>query len=655
VSKDWIQFQQAIEAGEVDKKYNITNKLMETIGTASDIKASGNSVAFELRSPDMVEPMDPFVREILLAFHNDDVSRILSRKAIAEKLKAYTEVAAVQQAEPDMLGMSETPSARDIWRRIDKGEGAPQSDLYASIQPISPKRRREILDEGGKVPSLSRGVTKLKKLWASGKIDAKEFAYEVASYSDFIEDAKNWKRWEDIGKLKVRGPDRIRSVLLEQKRKGNISEEEANFAEWFILRNENLLGDLGIAVRKPSEKGRSSGFYEVLSRVMYLIKGRTNDDTAVHEIMHHLERMMPQDIRMAIKRAWAKDLDRVERLPYEGKNEKDAMFFKAIRAFHNQEKVNLNGEDLSPSEAFKFATNLISDGDVDGRLYQYVNPSEFWAVNATEIMRGRYEVQGSLLGRLKNWLRELSTKIKGLFGLDSNAPIIKALDSLAKGDGKFVSNQMLEEKPGDFSDITPLDEKRAEKKLNELESVLNELDKAMKDEAFGVPQMQRQIVSGLDRALNSLDDIADNAPAGFDDRIDDLEIKIADLKAIAGASLKPANENKLETEVQKAERELRMARQAMDDLFYNDERSFKDRRTKERKAFEKELDQLEKVYDEAFKKWDQLYREESNSIMMALTNGTPDQMRNAVAKAQKRDDKIIDEGADLQKENRGCD
>ena len=131
VSKDWIQFQQAIEAGEVDKKYDITNKLMETIGTASDIKASGNSVGFELRSPDMVNPMDPFVREILLAFHNDDVSRILSKKAIADKLRAYAEVAANQQPEPDMFGMSETPSAREIWKRIDSGEGAPQSDLYA--------------------------------------------------------------------------------------------------------------------------------------------------------------------------------------------------------------------------------------------------------------------------------------------------------------------------------------------------------------------------------------------------------------------------------------------------------------------------------------------------------------------------------------------
>ena len=74
-------------------------------------------------------------------------------------------------------------------------------------------------------------------------------------------------------------------------------------------------------------------------------------------------------------------------------------------------------------------------------------------------------MQGSLLGRLKNWLRELATKIKGLFGLDSNAPIIKALDSLAKSDGKFVSNQMLEDKALGFGNI------RSSKRINAIAAV----------------------------------------------------------------------------------------------------------------------------------------------------------------------------------------
>jgi hypothetical protein len=46
---------------------------------------------------------------------------------------------------------------------------------------------------------------------------------------------------------------------------------------------------------------------------------------------------------------------------------------------------------------------------------------------------------------------------------------------------------------------------------------------------------------------------------------------------------------------------------------------------------------------------------DNEQAMSVLLNGTPDQMRNAVAKAQEPNDKIIEEGADLQKDNRGCD
>jgi hypothetical protein len=45
----------------------------------------------------------------------------------------------------------------------------------------------------------------------------------------------------------------------------------------------------------------------------------------------------------------------------------------------------------------------------------------------------------------------------------------------------------------------------------------------------------------------------------------------------------------------------------------------------------------------------------NEQAMKALTNGTPDQMRNAVAKAQKPYDKSNEEVAKLQSKNRGCD
>ena len=47
--------------------------------------------------------------------------------------------------------------------------------------------------------------------------------------------------------------------------------------------------------------------------------------------------------------------------------------------------------------------------------------------------------------------------------------------------------------------------------------------------------------------------------------------------------------------------------------------------------------------------------ENNTQVMEVLNAGTPDQMKNAIAQAQKPDDKIIKEGANLQKKNRGCD
>lgn len=47
--------------------------------------------------------------------------------------------------------------------------------------------------------------------------------------------------------------------------------------------------------------------------------------------------------------------------------------------------------------------------------------------------------------------------------------------------------------------------------------------------------------------------------------------------------------------------------------------------------------------------------ENNAQVMEVLNAGTPDQMKNAIAQAQKPDDKIIKEGANLQKKNRGCD
>jgi len=229
-----------------------------------------------------------------------------------------------------------------------------------------------------------------------------------------------------------KGPEYISQKLSEAKSKGELSNEAVDFAEWFIKRNPKLVDSLEVSVKDPTQAG-VAGSYLPITRIMELVKNSNSNDTAVHEILHHLERAMPPDAQSSIKSAWLGEIKSAEKKAYT-QEEKD--FFGLLNKFHFSGK--------GKKSDFNSAVQMIKNGDVPYEYYQYVNPSEFWTVNGTEIMKGRFKaMQGGSLARLKNWTQELSKKINAKFGSDASGDIISALDSLSKGDGKFQSNKML--------------------------------------------------------------------------------------------------------------------------------------------------------------------------------------------------------------------
>jgi hypothetical protein len=167
---------------------------------------------------------------------------------------------------------------------------------------------------------------------------------------------------------------------------------------------------------------------------MTLMKESNNDETAVHEILHHMERMMPADVQAEIRKAWVKSLVKAHKDAQKSGDKNLQKFYEHLMSFHSG--------DGGRSE-MNAAIKLLKDGLVEYGHYQHVNPSEFWATNGTRIMQGRFLASGSVLGKLRQWLREFAQKAKALLGLKSDAPIIRALDSLIKGDGKFQTKSML--------------------------------------------------------------------------------------------------------------------------------------------------------------------------------------------------------------------
>ncbi len=638
VANDWIKFQQAVKAGEIDKKYDITGKLMEAVATVSDIKSSGNSVSGALRSEDMITPMDPFVKEILAAFHNDKLTRMLSKKAIAEKLQDYTDIAANQQAAPDMFGKAETPSAREVWKRVENTE----QDLFRSIEPMPPERQQEVIDEARRVPSLSRGVAKIVKKWDKGLLSDAEFAQWVADLSDYIAEMKDAKRFKDAQKGRARGADRIIEVMYRAKRQGILSEEAVDFMLWALKGNPNLANNLAISILAP-KAGSPGGNYDPSRRLMRLFKGQGADTTAVHEMLHHTERMMPEDAQQAIRAAWLKALNKTAKK--DEKNPRSQTFFKAIRAIHSGQNFTIAGQSYPSSKGWDIALNLMELGHVPYSYYQYVNPSEFWAVNATDIMQKRFGVKDSTLGRMSNWLSELAEKAKGLFNLSTKSPLIKALDSLAKADGKFNSLNMLQEEGARYMNVSSLTDERNRRVLERAEQLERQDMKAN--------------VSALDEVIDDLNLVYESLPKDSPERanVDALEERLSGLLDRIESARRPSNENVPETELDKAQREYEAIHNQFMDFFYNpdDERQFMDRRTRARKEYEKELDGLEKADREARDKWEKLYQKETDRLSELMLKGSADDMKQAIAKAQEPDNKIMDERADIQKKNRGCD
>jgi GNAT superfamily N-acetyltransferase len=331
----------------------------------------------------------------------------------------------------------------------------PEQNFYSLDAYVNEEERK-------RSPSLIRKLKTLNRQHKAGKLSDEQ--YITMSDEAIREDHEN--AFLNPTMARKRGYLLIQEKLSAAARRGEISREIFDLANWFMSQNEDLVSDLGISIRSKGETG-TGGFYNSLSRVFTLIKGASSDLTAVHEILHHLERMMPAKVQQAIRKAWASQLAKAAK---QAKTPAEKLYFAALMdAHYGSNQLSMLNVPEGAGEAYvetarslldsdgpvssaNFATAMLKLGLVEMSNYEYFNPSEFWAVNGSDIVQARFDaVKGGVLARLKNWLKELGQKIKSIFGMKSDASIIRALDSLAKSDGEFLSKEMLGQ--GDYFSI----------------------------------------------------------------------------------------------------------------------------------------------------------------------------------------------------------
>jgi len=302
--------------------------------------------------------------------------------------------------------------------------------------------------------SLKRTIKTLNRMRKDGRITDEQFVERA----DAAIAADEEQRLAEEPSERKRGFLHIQTRLNQAVLAGDMSREARDLATWFMVNNEDLVSDLGVSIIGKGKPGQG-GQYNAYKRIMTVIKNGGSDLTTVHEILHHLERMMPTKIQQAIRKAWSSQLAKAAKA---AKTPNEKLYFAALMEAHygdgnianievpkgaekTYEQIKSLLEALQKRGSSEdFAMEMLKLGMVPKASYEYFNPSEFWAVNGSDIVQARYDAaRGGVLARLKNWLKEFAQKIKSLFGLKSDASIIRALDSLAKSDGKFVTNYML--------------------------------------------------------------------------------------------------------------------------------------------------------------------------------------------------------------------
>lgn len=276
-------------------------------------------------------------------------------------------------------------------------------------------------------------LTKLEAKLDAGKITESEFILAVREINRDLTDQRDERKYKEATTGRRRGADWIIAQLRRGVADNTVPRGEAEFAEWLLGQNPNIANDLGYSI-SHKDGGNARGDYTSMTKVMRLFSANLDENggTAVHEMLHHTERMMPPEVQEAILREWQRAWD--------------ATFKKATpalkKAMMDMLEASMGSKDAEGRVGKAFGTGTLNYD----QHYQLYSPSEFWAVNATRILSGRYEAKGSWVQRAIQWFKELIQRVKGVLGLRSDAPMLKALNRLMKGEGAFVSEQMLMQK-----------------------------------------------------------------------------------------------------------------------------------------------------------------------------------------------------------------
>lgn len=341
------------------------------------------------------------------------------RKAINETAMAWYYASAVA----DKIKTEQEQTAQ-------KTAPAPNTDLF-SIAPQDVVNMWADPAFAPRAPGFKPRVRQIVDQARNGVISAEQAVTQISKLAETPETRERAPLVRDVAHFKAR--------LTQALRQGRINQATHDLTQWLISKNPKLIEGLGLSISTRDPSGRRiplgvQGLYSVVQDIVTLVPRANSDVTLVHEILHRAERMMPADIQDQICKIWERQLFANLRTAEMRGTEFEKDFYNRLVEYHFGE----GGQRKLP-EDLEALQDLIKTGAVPAESYQFMNPSEFWAVNASRIMQNRFKASPTFVARVKQWLKEFVERIKGIMDLPSDAPFLRAMDKVMKGKGEFIS------------------------------------------------------------------------------------------------------------------------------------------------------------------------------------------------------------------------
>ena len=276
----------------------------------------------------------------------------------------------------------------------------------------------------GEYARLRAQLARVPKQVAEGKVDLRM----QAAVTRLMQQARDLNSEIKATKPRRDSAEQFLAKAALEFDKGNISEDVFNVIKMAYDKMPDVLEGLLFSVKSPGKNidSPTAGQFLVFERIVRLYKGTSGiDDPATirHELAHSLEQMMNPEQRLAVAQAWVKGLlAAIKKNP----DETHQKYFNAVMDFID-----------NPSETnFRKAVKLLPSYG----MYQFINPSEFWAVNAESLMAAEL---GGAWGKFKRAIARLWEGIKNVVGFDNRYVVQKMFKDIMNGSRNRITTNML--------------------------------------------------------------------------------------------------------------------------------------------------------------------------------------------------------------------